>query len=165
MTSYSEWTKQVGDAWVAALKRAEDAIEAVSTGARESAAKVNLPPVQVPEQISRLNEAMADRLPKPAEIVEANFELTSRLLEAQRELTLRLIESASRQSGGESSPAASGAAMKTTATTTATTAATTTTAKKSPAKTAAKKSTAKKTTARKSAAKKTTPRKRSASAE
>jgi hypothetical protein len=141
MTSYSEWTKQVGDAWVAALKRAEDAIGTVSTSVRDSAAKVDLPPVQVPEHISRLNEAVSDRLPKPAEIVEANFELTSRLLEAQRELTLKLIESASRQSSsaGESGASDSG---------------TTTTAKK----TAAKKTAAKKTGAKKTAA----PRKRTA---
>lgn len=99
MTTYSEWTKQVGDAWVAALKRAEDAIGAVSTGVRESAAKVDLSPVQVPEQFSRLSEAMSDRLPNPAEIVEANFELTTRLLEAQRELTLKLLESATPEAG------------------------------------------------------------------
>jgi hypothetical protein len=99
VTTYSEWTKQVGDAWVAALKRAEDGIGTVSTGVRRSAARVDLPPVQVPEQFSRLSEAMSGRLPKPAEIVEANFELTTRLLEAQRELTLKLLESATPEPG------------------------------------------------------------------
>ena len=96
MTTYSEWTKQVGDAWVAALKRAEDAVESVSTSMRESTAKMNLPPVQVPEQVSKLNEAVGEKLPKPSEIVEANFELTSRLLAAQRELTLKLLDASSR---------------------------------------------------------------------
>lgn len=99
MSTYSEWTRQVGDQWVAALKRAEDAITAASTNLKEATAKVNLPPVQVPEQISKFNEAVAERLPKPEEVVEANFELTTRLLAAQRELTLKLLEAGTPGSG------------------------------------------------------------------
>jgi hypothetical protein len=92
VTTYSEWTQQLGDAWVAALKRAEDTLVSVSSTVRESTAKMDLPAVEVPEQITKLNEAVSEKLPKPSEIVEANFELTNRLLAAQRELTLKLIE-------------------------------------------------------------------------
>jgi hypothetical protein len=92
VTTYTEWTTQVGDAWVAALKRAEDAIESVSASVRESAATMQLPQFQVPEQMSTMTNPLSEKLPKPSEIVEANFELTNRVLTAQRELTIKLLE-------------------------------------------------------------------------
>jgi hypothetical protein len=91
MSTYSEWTRQVGDQWVAALKRAEDAIGVTSESLKSAAGDVSLPPIQVPEEVTKFNEAVAERLPKPEEVVEANFELTTRLLTAQRELTLKLL--------------------------------------------------------------------------
>lgn len=91
MNTYTEWTQQVGDQWVAALKRAEDVVTAAAENLKDATAKVNLPAVEVPEQISKLGDAVVERLPKPEEIVEANFALTTRLLAAQRELTLKLI--------------------------------------------------------------------------
>ncbi|MDN5851902.1 MAG: hypothetical protein L0K86_03475 [Actinomycetia bacterium] len=87
MSTYSEWTQQIGDQWVAALKRAEEVV----TTMRDQADTADLPPVPVPDQVSQLTDAVAERLPDPSEIVEANFALTSRLLAAQRELTLKLL--------------------------------------------------------------------------
>lgn len=92
MNTYGEWTREIGDQWVAALKRVEEAITSAAANVKDAAAKVNLPPVQVPEQVGKFNEAMAERLPKPQQVVEANFELTTRLLAAHRELTLKLLD-------------------------------------------------------------------------
>lgn len=104
MTSYSDWTKQVGDQWVDALKKAEDAIGTTTGAVSDATAKLDLPGVQVPEQITALTEAVTAKLPKPSEIIEANFELTSRLLAAHRELALKLL--ASYPGAAEQAPAA-----------------------------------------------------------
>jgi hypothetical protein len=77
---------------VAALKRAEGALTAMSSSVRDAIARIDLPTIQVPEQLTKLGEVVTGRLPKPAEIIEANFELTTRLLSAQRDLALKLLE-------------------------------------------------------------------------
>lgn len=97
MTTYQDITKQVGDQWVAAFKRTEDAAVAFAQNVQEARAKVEVPEFPVPEQVAKFNEAIAERFPKPSEIVEANFELTQRLLTAQRDLTLRLLSLGSDQ--------------------------------------------------------------------
>jgi hypothetical protein len=112
MTSYQEITRKVGDQWVAALKTAEDSIVKLAENLDDVRGKVELPDFLAPEALTKLNEALFERLPRPSEVVEANFELTSRVLTAQRDLTLRLLEVSGRQ------PAAKKAA-KTTAKTTA----------------------------------------------
>jgi hypothetical protein len=111
MTSYQEITRKVGDQWVAALKSAEDSIVKLAENLGDVRGKVELPDVPAPEALTRLNEVLSDRLPKPSEVVEANFELTSRVLTAQRDLTLRLLEVSGRASGRP--PAAKAAAKKT----------------------------------------------------
>ena len=126
MTSYQEITRKVGDQWVAALKSAEDRIVELADNVDDVRGKVELPDVPAPEALTKLNEALSERLPKPSEVVEANFELTSRVLSAQRDLTLRLLEVSARAAGR---PPAAKAAAKKTAKKTA----------KAPAKTTAKK--------------------------
>lgn len=88
MPSYQDVTREIGDQWVAALKRTEDALASVAQGVRD---RVDLPQIPVPDRLSRLNDALSDRVPLPSELVKANFELTERLLVAQRDLTLRLL--------------------------------------------------------------------------
>ena len=126
MTSYQEITRKVGDQWVAALKAAEDRIVKLADNVDDVRGKVELPDFPAPEALTKLIEAFSERLPKPSEVVEANFELTSRVLTAQRDLTLRLLEVSGRAAGR---PPAAKAAAKKTAKKTA----------KAPAKTAAKK--------------------------
>jgi hypothetical protein len=92
MMSYSEWAQQVGEQWVAALKRAEDAAATVSENVQSAAGRLPLPAVQVPANLTRFGDTVADKLPNPSDIIEVNFALTVRLLEAQRELALKLIE-------------------------------------------------------------------------
>jgi hypothetical protein len=88
MSSYQEITCKIGDRWVAALKRSEDAVASIAENVR---GKIDLSQIPLPEQITKLNEALTERLPMPSEIVQARFELTERLLSAQRDLTLRLL--------------------------------------------------------------------------
>ena len=111
MTSYQEITRKVGDQWVAALKRAEDSIVKLAENVDDTRRKVELPDFPAPEALTKLNEVLSERLPKPSEVVEANFELTSRLLTAQRDLTLCLLEVSGRAAGRQ--PAAKTAAKKT----------------------------------------------------
>jgi hypothetical protein len=92
VSSYQEITRKVGDQWVAALKTVEDSIVKLAENVNDAREKVELPDFPAPEALTKLNEALSERLPKPSEVVEANFELTSRLLAAQRDLTLRLLE-------------------------------------------------------------------------
>jgi hypothetical protein len=109
MTTYQEITRKVGDRWVAALKAAEDSIVELAETLEDVRGKVKLPDLPQPEALSRL-KALSERLPKPSEVVEANFELTSRLLTAQRDLTLRVLEVSGRAAGRQ--PAAKAAAKK-----------------------------------------------------
>lgn len=101
MTSYQDITRQIGDQWVAALKRAEDAVGNVAQSVQGALPKFEVPQIPVPEQVTRFNEAVAERLPKPSEILQANFELTERLLAAQKELALKVLAAATRQSDAE----------------------------------------------------------------
>ncbi len=105
MTSYQEITQQIGDQWVAALNRASEAVDRMAEGIKESRGRVELP---ANETISKLTESFQEGMPKPTEIVEANFELTNRLLAAQRDLTLRLLAAAS---GAQEAPASEPAAQ------------------------------------------------------
>lgn len=55
----------------------------------------------IPEPFTQFNEAMKGRIPRPRDIVEANFELTGRLLAAQKApvvgpLRMRLSSTAKR---------------------------------------------------------------------
>ena len=111
MTSYQEITRKVGDQWVAALKSAEDSIVKLAENLDDVRGKVELPDFPAPEALTKLNETLSERLPKPSEVVEANFELTSRLLTAQRDLTLRLLEVSGRAAGRQ--PSAKAATKKT----------------------------------------------------
>lgn len=74
MTTYSEMTQQFGDQWIAAAKRAEDA---VTDGVSRLTSLVDLPKLPLTDQFT--------------EVVEANFALAERLLVAQREFTARLL--------------------------------------------------------------------------
>jgi hypothetical protein len=103
MPSYQEFTRQFGDQWIAALKRAEDALTTVSQNVQEAVAKLDVPQVPVPEQVTKFNESVAQKLPKPSEILQANFELTERLLVAHQELALKLLAAATGE--GEAAPA------------------------------------------------------------
>ena len=107
MPSYTEVTQQIGDQWVSALESAQDVVSAYATGA-QSVRKVDYARA-VPEPVAkfnaaireRLDEAIGERLPKPSEIVEANFELAQRLMAAQRDLTLRLLELSAKRESAE----------------------------------------------------------------
>ena len=94
MTTYQDFTRQIGDQWVAALKRAEETATTASQNVQDAVAKIDLPKVPLPEKVTQFNESVADRLPKPREILQANFELTQRLLSAQNELALKLLAAA-----------------------------------------------------------------------
>ncbi|CCH78581.1 hypothetical protein BN12_3000002 [Nostocoides japonicum T1-X7] len=102
MTSYQEITQQIGDQWVAALKRAEDTVSMVADGIQQTRDRIDVP---ASDAFAKLSESFQEGLPKPSEIVEANFELTNRLLAAQRDLTLRLIEASGTSSQPEVKPA------------------------------------------------------------
>ena len=74
MTTYSEMTQQFGDQWIAAAKRAE---EALADGAGRLTSLVDLPKLPLADQFN--------------EVVTANFALAERLLVAQRDFTVRLL--------------------------------------------------------------------------
>ena len=97
MPTYQDFTRQIGDQWVAALKRAEETVTTVSQNVQNAVAKIDLPQVPVPEKLTQFNESVAEKLPKPTEILQANFELTERLLGAQNELALKLLAAATGQ--------------------------------------------------------------------
>jgi hypothetical protein len=88
MISYQKITRKIGDQWVAALKTAEDSIVKLAENLEDACDKVELLDFPEPEALTQLSE----RLPKPSEVVDANFELISRMVTAQRDLTLRLLE-------------------------------------------------------------------------
>jgi hypothetical protein len=79
MATYAQMTKQLGDVWVDALKRAEDS---VTTAARTR------PTVSA----ARRTRVFGQELPTMREVVEANYELAERLLKAQKHYALRAIE-------------------------------------------------------------------------
>lgn len=106
MTNYQDITRQIGDQWVAALKRAEDAVGTVASNVQGSLPKFDVPQIPVPEQVTKFNEAIAERLPKPSEILAANFELTERLLAAQKELALKVLAAATGEAKADETPSA-----------------------------------------------------------
>lgn len=106
MTSYQDITRQIGDQWVAALKRAEDAVGNVAQSVQGALPKFDVPQIPIPEQVTKFNESVAERLPKPSEILQANFELTERLLAAQKELALKVLAAATGESKADETPSA-----------------------------------------------------------
>ena len=92
MTSYQDVIRQVGDQWVAVLRQAEQSVGKFSESVQQASAGLEVPKVDLPEPLAKLNEALAEHLPSPSEIIQANFDLATRLLEAQRELALKLLE-------------------------------------------------------------------------
>lgn len=92
MSSYQDITRQIGDQWIETLKRTEDVVNQWAERSSRLAGEANLPTVPpLPEPFAQFNASMKDRMPKPSEVVEANFELTERLLTAQKELTLNIL--------------------------------------------------------------------------
>ena len=112
MTSYQDITRQIGDQWVAALKRAEETVTAVAQNLQDATPKFDVPQIPVPEQVTKFNEAVAERLPKPSEILQANFELTERLLAAQKDLALQVLAAATPAEEAPAAPAKKAAAKK-----------------------------------------------------
>lgn len=102
MSTYREITTQVADQWVAALKIAEETATKLSESAQRVAEAFPAPQVPSGDPFAKLNAVLAEQLPKPSEIVEANFDFTTRLLAAQRDLTLRLLEVAAPKSEPDS---------------------------------------------------------------
>ena len=94
MTTYTEITNQIADQWVAALKNAEATVAKLSENAQRVVEAIPTPSLPTGEPFAKLNEVLSEHLPKPSEIVEANFEFTNRLLTAQRDLTLKVLEAA-----------------------------------------------------------------------
>jgi hypothetical protein len=82
-STYSQVTKQVGDLWVDALKRAEDA---VTTSSRTQPSAFR--PMSAPRSQT------LGQLPTLREVVEANFELAERVLHAQKKYMLKAVEAA-----------------------------------------------------------------------
>lgn len=108
MTTYSEWTQQVGDQWVAVIERADAALSQAAQNAAEAAKsyaehtpkfdlpqyempKFDMPKFDVPGVSSEQIAQLAEGYPTAKEVVEANYELTTRVLAAQRELALHVI--------------------------------------------------------------------------
>lgn len=92
MTSYQDITRQIGDQWVAAFKRAEDAVSEYAENVQKVKGALDLPALPTPEPLAELSQSLTEKLPKASEIVAANFDLVNRLLTAQRDLALRLLE-------------------------------------------------------------------------
>lgn len=97
MTTYTDVTEQIGDQWIAALKRAEQAVDVASDGLAKAGSTAGLdklprPELPLPEIVTNATEAISAQLPTPREVVAANFALAQRLLEAQQEMTLRLLD-------------------------------------------------------------------------
>ena len=100
-TSYREVTTQLGDQWVAAIKRTEDAVASLG----EAAARV--PVLPGTGRLLKAGEAIGERLPRPGDILAANFALTERLLHAQRDLALRVVGAITPSAPAASAPKAS----------------------------------------------------------
>lgn len=92
MPTYSEITSQIADQWIDALENAEKVAASVSEQGRRIAESLPQPaPIKL-DGLEKLSDLSALNLPSAAEIVEANFDLASRVLTAQRNSALRLIE-------------------------------------------------------------------------
>ena len=70
--------------------------------------KIDSAKITLPAPVAKLNEAIreqfdeavGEQLPKPSEVVEANYELAQRLTTAHRDLALRLLENGANGSAG-----------------------------------------------------------------
>lgn len=112
MNTYQDFTRKIGDQWVAALKRAEETVTTVSQSVQGAVAKIDMPQVPVPEKVTEFHESVSEKLPKPSEILQANFELTKRLLVAQNELALKLLAAATGEADAPAPAPAKKAASK-----------------------------------------------------
>jgi hypothetical protein len=88
---YTQFLEQVGDQWVAAIKQVEEGLVAIAENTQKAAPTVDLPSLPAIDPFASYNEALAQQLPKPSEVVKANFDLSQRVLVAQRDLALRLV--------------------------------------------------------------------------
>ncbi len=113
MTTYREITQELADHWVAAMETAGETVEKMSQNA-QSATPAEVPGFQVPESLANLGEALTERFPTPTEVVEANYDFTSRLLTAQRDLSLRLLRAATETAEATTPPATKAAGKSTT---------------------------------------------------
>jgi hypothetical protein len=94
-TTYSNVVEQIGNDWVGALNRtadvaaklADDTQRANAKFVKELPARLSLAP-----QVAKLGAALPASVPRPTEVVEANFELVQRVATAHRDLAIRLIE-------------------------------------------------------------------------
>jgi hypothetical protein len=93
MRSYQEITREVGDRSVGALDRAGDVTVDVTNRFTAVGRRVDVPQVQVPAPLATLQRGLP-ALPKPREVIEANFELTTRILAAQNAATLKVLRAA-----------------------------------------------------------------------
>ena len=89
-TTYENITRQIGDRSVGALERTGDALVGLTKRYTDVRSRVDLPQVQVPGRIAKLQDALP-MLPKPSEVLRANVELTTRLLAAQSATTLKVL--------------------------------------------------------------------------
>lgn len=114
MSTYQEIIGQVADQWVAAFKRTEDAVSRYAENVQNARPNFEVPGLPTPESLAELNQTLTEKLPKPSEIVAANFDLASRLLTAQRDLALRLLEEADKTAKADAPkvPAAKAPAAK-----------------------------------------------------
>lgn len=92
MPTYQEIANQIGDQWVSAIKQVEETLVQYAENARNATPTFETPDIPTPEAVAKFSESMSLNLPKPREVIQANFELTERLLHAQRDLTLRLLD-------------------------------------------------------------------------
>jgi hypothetical protein len=97
MSIYTNVTEQLGDLWIAALKRAEQAVDVASDGLAKAGSTARLdklprPELPRPEVVTNATGAISARLSSPREVVAANFALAQRLLDAQQQVTLRLLD-------------------------------------------------------------------------
>ena len=114
MPTYQEIAKQIGDQWVGAIKQVEETLVQYAENAQNAAPTFETPDIPTPEAVAQFTESISQQLPKPLEVVQANFELTERLLHAQRDLTLRLLEVGNDAAGAQ--PVQTAAAAQTAAT-------------------------------------------------
>ncbi|MGV0836338.1 hypothetical protein [Mycolicibacterium thermoresistibile] len=101
MITYQEVTSQIADQWVSAFKRTEDAVSNYAETVQKARATLDVPSLPIPELLTNLNKNLGEKLPKPSEIIAANFDFASRVLTAQRDLALRLVEDAEKVAGSD----------------------------------------------------------------
>lgn len=90
MSTYSEITSQLADQWVAAVEQAIKALPAATDSMKGIA-----PGFDLPDLTGLLPSAAIEGLPDAREVIEANFDVASRLLAAQRDFAVAMISSGS----------------------------------------------------------------------